>query len=301
MKKLIIIILLALANFSLAKTSLTINQIIHDNYINLSSYKIFLKSGKDTVVKIQSNFKLNERELFKDSLKLSTENEIVISYTKNDTDWKESKYNFYLRGDEEKVTIELDYNRIILTSINVYLHYKSPSDIKLISNWDELIGSEPSYKLINNSPFTFYSLFNEFWGDTYKLEKKEWVLESIGGICGTRMDGLPFKPGDTIISTGTDFIGDDYAVQGKGKYKYVVEMSTGNALSFGRPVPKIYPDKNTYDIYYPEKEFEITSDSVHYPRSTYEKREIWEIRGISNLVQKLAEKVILSEPATIKK
>jgi hypothetical protein len=241
---------------------------------------------------------LRESEIFKDSIKLSSENEIVILYTKNDTNWKESKYNFHVYGDEKEIRIETNYNRIILEEINVYRYYKAPTEVKIISNWDELTGSEPAFKIINNSSFTFFSSFNEFWGNTYKLENSEWILESIGGICGTRGDGPPFKPGDTIISTGADFMGPDYAVQDKGKYKYVVRMSTGDALSFVRPIPQSYPDKNTYDIYSLEKEFVVISDSIHYPRSKYEKREI---RGISNLTQKLVEKVILSEPATIKK
>ncbi|MBS1494144.1 MAG: hypothetical protein JST55_11560 [Bacteroidetes bacterium] len=298
MKKLILFFLLALANITFAKTSLTIKQFIRDSYINLSSYKVVFISGKDTVANIQSAFSLNEKVLFKDSLNLYSENEITILYSKNDTNWKESKYNFHLYGDEKEVIIEAEYNRIILENIDIYRYYKAPKEIKIFSNWDELIGSEPAFKIINNSSFTFFSLFNEFWGSTYKLEKNEWVLESIGGICGTRSDGPPFKPGDTIISKVADYIGEDYAVQEKGKYKYVVLMSTGNALNFGRPVPQSYPDKKTYDIYSLEKDFEITSDSIHYPRSKYEKREI---RGISNLMQKLVEKVILSEPATIKK
>jgi hypothetical protein len=283
MKKLILSILLALANITFAKTSLTIKQNINDSYINLSSYKIFFISGKDTLVKINSKFDLEDTQLFKDSLNLSSENEIVILYTKNDTNWKESKYNFHVYGDEKGVIIDIGYTRVLLEDISVYRYYKAPAEVKIITNWDELIGSEPSFKLINNSSFIFYSSFNEFWGSTYKLQNREWVLESIGGICGTRGDGPPFKPGDTIISAGTDFMGPDYAVQGKGKYKYVVQMSTGNTLNFWRPIPKNYPDKNTYDIYYLEKEFEITSDSVHYPRSTYEKKEI---RGIKNLKPK---------------
>lgn len=298
MKKLILLFLLALANITVAKTSLTIRNIISDNYINLKSYKVYLISNKDTLIKITSAFELNEKEIFKDSLKLSSENEIVIFYTKNDTNWREVKYNFNVYGDEKEIIIETNYNRIILEEISVYRYYKAPAEVKIISNWNELIGSEPAFKIINNSSFTFFSSFNEFWGNTHKLENSEWILESIGGICATRGDGPPFKPGDTIISTGADFMGDDYAVQEKGKYKYVVQMSTGDALSFGRPVPENYPGKNTYDIYSLEKEFAVICDSIHYPRSKYEKTEI---RGISNLMQKLVEKVILSEPATIKK
>ncbi|MBS1514937.1 MAG: hypothetical protein JSS63_07885 [Bacteroidetes bacterium] len=280
MKKLIVIFLLALTNIIPAKTPLSIQQTKDDIYINLNSYKIFLVSGGDTLVKISSLFKLPNGELFKDSLKLFPENQFVVLYSNNDNVWKEFDYEFQLKGDESEVLIKLEYNRIILTNITVLRYYKAPSEVEIIPHWPELIGSEPAFKLINNSSFTFNSLFNEFWGNTYKFTDAKWVLESLGGICGTRGEGPSFKPGDTIISMGADFIGPDYAVQEKGKYKYVVEMSTGDALNFGRPVPQSYPDKKTYDIYILEKEFEIKSDSVHYPRSNYEKIEI---RGIYNI------------------
>jgi hypothetical protein len=281
MKKLIVFFLLTLTNILAAKTPLVIEQIIGDNYINLQTYEFFLITGKDTVIKLSSKFILKEKIIFDDSLNLFAENEIKIYYKKNDTDRKEISYNFHLYGDEQKIKIGIYYNRIAMLDLSVTRYFKAPAEIKIISLWDEKIGGAPKYKLINNSTFTFYSLFNEFWGNTYKFENNEWIHKSIGGMCGTRGEGPPFKQNDTIISTGADFIGDNYLVRDKGKYKYVVNMSTGNALSFWKPIPKTYPGKNTHDIYILEKEFEIKTDSIADPLKEKE-----EIKGLQILIPK---------------
>jgi len=252
-------------------------------------FQIFLISKSDTAVKINSLMYPIISKKFEQEITLKSYNTLEIYYSKNASDWEKETLDFELNGKEKSVECEINFlsHSEIMEEFVIKRNYNA-KDILIIDDWSGLIGDSPKYKIINNSNLILNSFFNEFWGDTYKFVNNAWIFESVGGICGTRSDGPTFKPGDTVVSAGTDFIGEDYAVQDKGKYKYVVEMCTGDALRFWKPRPKNYPAKNVYDFYYLEKEFEVSSDFVFYPRSTYVKKDL---KGIKNIEPKSSDSI----------
>lgn len=264
MKKVLLLILFFISyNLSFAKTDLSILQIWPSDF-QMKFYKILLVSDKDTLVKIDSIFlhpKLLSGERFipiNKNLTLSKKNELQFFYSKDSVSWSKTICTLDTWGDEKNINIQIRYNRIILTDIDIYRYYKSPDELSMISDWDEKLNGVHKYKIINNSHFTFHSLFNLFWGNVYKLNNGTWELNSIGGFCGTRGDEPDFFPGNIITSEVADYIGADYYVKEKGKYKYQVELTTGDGLDFGHSIPEGNPPYiKSYDIYEIEQFFEI--------------------------------------------
>lgn len=293
MKKFLVLILFfTVSEFCFSQTSLPISITLSNDYNFYKHFKLFVITKSDTALKINSlSYPISEKS-YDDTLEpYDYYNRFEIFYSRDTINWEKETLEFDLNGKEKELYIDVIFHmgKAPPRYVTIKRSYP-PGNIEITSLWSGLIGDSPKYTLINNSNLTFYSAYNMFWGNTYKFIDNEWIFESVGGICGMwrEVDEPNFKPGDTIISTGANFIGEDYAVQEKGKYKYVVHLGTGkNSFEWGRSGNPPY--KNIYDIYYLEKEFEITSDSIHYPRSTYEKKEI---RGIYNIISKTAKEIM---------
>lgn len=290
MKKFLLLILFfSLFDFCLGQTKLPVLVKLNTGYTKYKFYKLVLISKNDTVLIINSNkYPITTKSYLADLSLYNYYNRFEIYYSHDTINWKNDNIEFELSGDGSEIEIYIDFRLSTqsLESITIKKIFIT-KNIEAEQEWSGLIGDSPKYKLINNSNLTLFSSFNKFWGNTYKLVNNEWSLESIGGICGLQDDGPVFKPGDTVISKGVDFIGEDFAVQEKGKYVYIVEMSTSENFFkyFTKGLP---PYKNVFDVYRLEKDFEVISDSVFYPRSKYKKKEI---RGIYNLEAKTPDSI----------
>ncbi|MBN8571450.1 MAG: hypothetical protein J0M18_17640 [Ignavibacteria bacterium] len=253
MKKLLLIILFfAIVKFANADFKLPINIKLDTEAKRYKFFKINILSTTDSIVKINSIYDSIILYEFTDSLNFSHQNIFEIYYSEDAEVWKKFKQSFTLTGKEKNLEIKITFypSSEVLYQVNIFRNYNA-ENIKLISAWNEKIGSEPVYKLINNSNLTFYSLYNEFWGDVYIFDDNKWKFDSFGGICGTRGSGPAFRPGDTIISKCPDFMFGDYYTQEFGLYKYIVEMSSDlENWGFTRSIPdEELPYRNINDIY----------------------------------------------------